>query len=237
MCYILSIETSTKVCSVALSKGKEILSLIEDNSLNYSHSSKLTNFIDKVMKGSSVKFNMLDCVAVSGGPGSYTGLRIGVSTAKGICFALDIPLININTLKSLANVMLCSENIKAFKNEEFYLSPMIDARRMEVFNAIFDDELNIVKDVSADIIDSDSYKKFLKEKPVLFFGNGAMKCKEVINSTNTHFFDDIYPSASGMVDIAYTKFVNKEFENTAYFEPFYLKDFIAGKPKVKGLFN
>lgn len=237
MSYLLHLETSTKVCSVALSKNNNVISIMEENSPDFSHSSQLTVFIQKVMDKAGISFQDLSGVSVSSGPGSYTGLRIGTSAAKGLCYALDIPLISVSTLKSMAFIMMQSEYYSVKKIRNVLLCPMIDARRMEVYNAIFDNKLRQLKPVSADVIDKDSFAEFMHDKPVWFFGDGASKCKSVISGCNAIFFDDVFPSASGMASLAYDMFINQQFEDTAYFEPFYLKDFVAGKPKVKGLYS
>lgn len=230
MSSILLIETATKVCSVGLAQGNKIIALREDKSMQYSHSSLLTSFIDEVLKEAAIGFNDLDAVAVSMGPGSYTGLRIGVSVAKGLCYALDIPLIAINTLQSLAATAVQPGFVKA----DFYV-PMIDARRMEVYNAVYNKSIKEIRETAAEIIDENAFSNFLEKGKVAFFGDGAPKCKDVINHPNAMFYDDIYPGVNGLMNFALEKFIRKEFEDLAYFEPFYLKDFVAGKPKVKGL--
>jgi tRNA threonylcarbamoyladenosine biosynthesis protein TsaB len=230
MPLILLLETATKVCSVGLSHNGEMIAMREDKTPDYSHSSLLTVFADDVMKASSIAFNQLDAVAVSMGPGSYTGLRIGVSAAKGFCFALNIPLIAINSLESLAYVA-------AARTEKNYdlLVPLLDARRMEVYSAVFDQKLKNCEPTSAMIIDKNSYLDKLPKNKVLFFGDGAAKCREVINHPHALFDETIHSSASGLLKPSLLKFENRDFEDTAYFQPFYLKDFIAGKPKIKGL--
>ncbi len=235
MAFLLLIETSTKVCSVALAKKFSIVKTVEDNNSDYSHSSQLTVFIRQLIEETGVSFEEIDGVAVSRGPGSYTGLRIGTSVAKGLCYALDIPLIGVDTLKALTVTMLNSPYALQVKDKATLFCPMIDARRMEVYNAVYDNNLKTIKSVSADIIDINSYQDFLEEQRICFFGDGATKCRTVINSENAQFFDQVLPSAVGMASLAYEKFEKKQFEDAAYFEPFYLKDFIAGKPKVKGL--
>ena len=230
MSNILLIETATKVCSVGLAQGNKIIALREDKSLQYSHSSLLTSFIDEVLREAAIGFKNLDAVAVSMGPGSYTGLRIGVSVAKGLCYALDIPLIAINTLQSLAATAVQP----GFVNADFFV-PMIDARRMEVYNAVYDKSLNEIRETSAEIIDENAFTQLLEKGKVAFFGDGAPKCRAVISHTNAFFYDDIHPGVNGLLNFALEKFIQKQFEDLAYFEPFYLKDFVAGKPKVKGL--
>lgn len=230
MSHILLIETATKVCSAGLARENKIIAYREDKSMQYSHSSLLTSFIEEVLSDSGIAFKHLDAVAVSMGPGSYTGLRIGVSAAKGFCYALDIPLIAVNTLDSLVSVAAVQNEIKA----DFYV-PMIDARRMEVYNAVFDASLRPVRETKAEIIEENSFSELLSKGEVAFFGDGADKCKAVIKHPNAVFYDNVFPSVSGLVSPAFEKLQKKEFEDLAYFEPFYLKDFVAGKPKVKGL--
>ena len=224
MALILNIETSTRNCSVALFNGSNFISEKYLLSEKYSHSEILTLFIEGVINNSPYTLKDLDAISVSKGPGSYTGLRIGVSTAKGLSYSLSKPLISIPTLQSMAFSMS-----KQMPDFDLY-SPMIDARRMEVFSAFYDKENNQVRDVRADIIDINSYLEYLDRK-VVFFGDGSDKCKEVITSKNAFFIDNIYPCATDMAELSLNKFNNKEFEDVAYFEPFYLKDFIAGKKK------
>lgn len=230
MSHILLIETATKVCSAGIARDNKILSYREDKSMQYSHSSLLTSFIEEVVMDAGTKFNQLDAVAVSMGPGSYTGLRIGVSAAKGFCYALDIPLIAVNTLESLVSVAATQNKIKA----DFYV-PMIDARRMEVYNAVFDASLRPVRETKAEIIVENSFSELLPKGKIAFFGDGADKCKTVIKHENAVFYDNVFTSVFGLVNPAFDRLQKKEFEDLAYFEPFYLKDFVAGKPKVKGL--
>ena len=226
MALILQIETSTTSCSVALSEKGKNLVFKELNERN-AHASHLTLFIEEILKEAGKQTADLDAVAVSMGPGSYTGLRIGVSTAKGLCYVLDIPLLGIETLKSMAN------GIRAGFTDDLLFCPMIDARRMEVYSAVFDKDLNEICPVEAKIIDEKSYSDILSERKVVFFGDGAEKCREILSvSENAIFIRDFYNSATHMSDLAYRKFENDEFEDTAYFEPYYLKDFIAGKPKT-----
>ena len=229
MALILHIETATEVCSVAVANNRELLSIKETTGGN-SHSANLTIFIEEVMKQSGKTLKELDAVAVSKGPGSYTGLRIGVSTSKGLCFGLDIPLIAIDTLKAMAY------GASNGKIADFIYCPMIDARRMEVYAAIYDKNNNTLRDVSADIVDELIYKEYLDNNIIMFFGNGANKCREVLSShPNAKFLDNNLASAGKMISLAADKYEQKQFEDVAYFEPFYLKDFIAAKPVVKGL--
>ncbi len=230
MTLILNIETATPICSVALSQDDDLLAIRESNEKN-SHSARLNIFIQEIMDEVKVSYKELDAVAVSMGPGSYTGLRIGVSAAKGFCYALDIPLIGIPTLMSMSNG--AREMIKA---DNTLLCPMIDARRMEVYCALFDSKLKEIQKTDAVIIEENTFSDSLSKSKIAFFGDGADKCKDVLsNNSNAFFPDDFQISSAYMIPLTLTKFNNKEFDDTAYFEPFYLKDFIAGKPKVKGL--
>lgn len=229
MPIILNIETSTAVCSVAISNDSEIL-FSKKSKQEKSHASSLAVFINEGMKYCGLDYKKLDAVAVCKGPGSYTGLRIGVSTAKGICYGADKPLIAINTLLTMASGVINEYNtLTNFKNALF--CPMIDARRMEVFTALYDNELNQMTEISADIIENNSYNEILKKQPIYFFGDGAEKCKKVLTQTNAKFIENIHPDAKNMALLSLISFKEKKFENTAYFEPFYLKDFIATIPK------
>ena len=227
MGLILNIETATSICSVALSLAGNVVSMRETSEPN-SHSLLLGTFVKEVMEEARYEMSELDAVAVSSGPGSYTGLRIGVSMAKGISYSLDIPLISVPTLKAMANGIIDKGDIN-------YLVPMIDARRMEVYSAIFDRELKEIESVKPVIIDENSYSELLRENKVIFFGDGAAKCKQVINSENAFFSGEGLPSAKSMCSIAEQFFAAGSFEDTAYFEPFYLKEFQAKISKVKGL--
>jgi len=224
MAFILALETTTKNCSVALFENEKLLYLKEEKSDGYSHAEQLTFFIEELIKTAHFSLKDINAIAVSKGPGSYTGLRIGTSTAKGLCYSLGIPLLAISTLKAMAFGM--SES----KKSAIYC-PMIDARRMEVFSALFDENNNEVRGVQADVVDEQTYAKFLVNE-VLFFGDGALKCKEIISHKNAQFIEGIYPSAKHLGILANAKFENKDFEDVAYFEPYYLKDFVAGKKKV-----
>lgn len=222
MTFILNIETSTKNCSVAVSENGIIIALKELNDGNYSHAEKLHVFIEAVLKEANITMQQLNAVAISKGPGSFTGLRIGVSSAKGLCFALDIPLISIDTLKSLALQIVL---------EEGYIIPMLDARRMEVYSAVFNNRDSQVRETEAQILDKTSFQNYLEKKHVFFIGDGVPKTKELISHPNAFFVDDKLPSANEMGMLAFEKFKQHDFENTAYFEPFYLKDFVAHKKK------
>jgi len=229
MSLILGIETATKMCSVAISRNGILLSIREQTG-DYSHSEKLNQFIAEVCEEAKVKLEELDAVAVSKGPGSYTGLRIGVSAAKGLCYALDKPLIAVDTLKALTLRITGTESFG-----EALFCPMIDARRMEVYTAIFDAALNEVEPVSAKIIDEHSFQELLENNKIIFFGDGAEKCKQTLGaSTNAVFIENIEPSATYINQLAVQKLQNAFFEDVAYFEPYYLKDFLATTPKKKG---
>jgi len=219
--YILNIETSTKACSVAIHNDGKLLNCKESVTEEFSHSEKLLLFISDIMNESRINFSQLNAVAVSMGPGSYTGLRIGVSTAKGLCYALDIPLISVSTLQAMAYGMLSVSKADLF-------CPMIDARRMEVYSAFFDSDNIMVREVQADIVDGSSYDVELRKK-VIFFGDGSDKLKDVIKHKNAIFQSDFYPSAEFIGVLSYNRFVESNFEDIAYFEPYYLKDFVAGK--------
>lgn len=226
---ILHIESATLTCSVAVSRNGETLALKETHDQTYSHSEKLVVFIDDAIKQAGLKPSDLDAVCVSKGPGSYTGLRIGVSAAKGLCYGLGIPLLSVGSLESMAN--WAKTEFSEQLTDVSFLFPMIDARRMEVYEQLFNASLKELQPVSAEIIDETSFAAELEKGKVAFFGDGAAKCKEVINHPNAIFLDDFNPSARGMVALAEAKFTAKQFEDVAYFEPYYLKDFVAGKPK------
>lgn len=226
---ILSIETATQVCSVTLSKGKEIICCLESEEKN-AHSRVLNALIDRLFKESGTTLTQLSAIAVSKGPGSYTGLRIGVSTAKGFCYAKDLPLIGINTLEGMSYGMKHLVD----SNKPTLLVPMIDARRMEVYMALYDQNLQPVKETTAEIIHADSFSEY-RDYNLYLGGDGADKCKSIVVDANIHFLDDFKASANFLLIPALEAFEAGRFEDTAYFEPFYLKDFIAGKPRVKGL--
>ncbi|MGY6648887.1 tRNA (adenosine(37)-N6)-threonylcarbamoyltransferase complex dimerization subunit type 1 TsaB [Wenyingzhuangia sp. IMCC45574] len=222
MALILNIETATKNCSVSISQNGNCLAIKEANDGNYSHAEKLHVFIDEILKEQNYTVSDLDAIAVGKGPGSYTGLRIGVSTAKGLAYAAGIPLISIHSLKSLA---------KSITVEQGLIVPMLDARRLEVYAAVFDSEYNFIKEVAAEIIDENSFSEFLTQGPVTFLGDGAAKCEEIITHPNASFIDGKFPSTKEMCALAEEKFQAKEFEDVAYFEPFYLKDFVVTPSK------
>lgn len=226
---ILHIESSTLTCSVAVSRDGEMLALRESHDQSYAHSEKLVVYIDEAIKQAGLKPTDLDAVCVSKGPGSYTGLRIGVSAAKGLCYGLGIPLLSVGSLESMSN--WAQANFKNELEDVSMLCPMIDARRMEVYAQLFDASLKEIQPVSAEIIDEQSFDSELEKGKVAFFGDGAAKCKDVINHPNAIFLEEFNPSAQGMISLAEAKFAEKQFEDVAYFEPYYLKDFVAGKPK------
>ena len=223
MATILNIETSTKNCSVSIAKDGIQLCLVEENEESFAHGEKLNQFIDWCIDGAEITLNDLDAICVSKGPGSYTGLRIGVSSAKGFAFGLNLPLLAINSLQILAEMQI---------NKGFDLIiPMIDARRMEVYTAQFDTNGNQLTDTEAKVIDETSFEE-LKGKKIVFVGDGAEKCQEVLAHLDATFVQ-IFPSAKYMCEQAEKRFEEKQFEDVAYFEPYYLKDFVAGKKKTE----
>ena len=226
MACILHIETSTEACSVAISEDG-FVEFKQEDLQGPSHAVQLGVFVDEALSFVDSHAMPLDAVAVSCGPGSYTGLRIGVSMAKGICYGRDLPLIALPTLEIMCVPVLLKHELP----EDALLCPMIDARRMEVYAAIYDRSLNVVREIGADIVDENSYLDYLEEHPVYFFGNGAAKCKDKITHPNARFIDDIRPLARWMFPLAEKAKCNNDFKDVAYFEPFYLKEFVASKPK------
>jgi tRNA threonylcarbamoyladenosine biosynthesis protein TsaB len=218
LAIILNIETATKNCSVSLAKDGITLAIKELNNGNYSHAEVLHPFIVAVLKEAKISYQQINAVAVSKGPGSYTGLRIGVSTAKGLGFSLDKPLISIDTLHSLSHSISIEKGV---------IVPMLDARRMEVYAAVFNDKHHQIRGIKAEIINEDSFMKELENNQVYFLGDGAEKCKEFITHKNAFFIENKFPSAKEMARLSYDKYKNNDFEDLAYFEPFYLKDFIV----------
>ena len=221
MATILCIETATKNCSVALSVNGKVIALQEDNPKNepdkhFSHAEKLQGYITQVLEQANISKNDLQAIAVSKGPGSYTGLRIGVSTAKGLCYALDIPLLAISTLGSLARQVAGSVVV-----------PMLDARRMEVYSAVFSSEMDQIRDLQAQIITQDSFNTYLDRGRVTFIGDGVEKFEAVCTHPNAVFIKNALSSASQMAQIATLKFTQNDTQDVAYFEPYYLKDFIS----------
>ena len=229
---LLHIETATDVCSVALSRGAEVIGLKEEAGGN-NHAKNLLPFVDEALKQGGCTIGDLNGVAVSIGPGSYTGLRIGVSTAKGIAYTAGIPVMAISTLESIAQgaKALWSENA----SEPVQIVPMIDARRMEVFTTRFTYDMQPLEEVSAKIVDENTFAELLSEQKVIFCGNGMPKCRELLSTFPNACFINAHVSAKNMLPTALKKWQNKDFENVAYFEPFYLKEYVAAKPVVKGL--
>jgi tRNA threonylcarbamoyladenosine biosynthesis protein TsaB len=222
--YILNIETSTRNCSVALSKNGATIICKEIAEIGFSHAEKLHVFIEEIIKEAKINFSDLKAIAVSKGPGSYTGLRIGVSSAKGLCYALDIPLISVDTLKVLASQVVVENGL---------IIPMIDARRMEVYSAIFDSKLNLIRGVEAQILDENSFSAI--DQPIYIVGDSSEKAKTILNNQNNIYLEQIqFPSANLMSQFSYDKFQINDFEDVAYFEPFYLKDFLIATSKVGG---
>jgi len=229
MAIILSIETSTKTSSIAIHENGELISS-QHIHIEKSHAQYLTLSIKYLLETSGILMNHIDAVAISKGPGSYTGLRIGTSTAKGICYALDTKLIAINSLEAMAYGMA------KLSYDKVLLCPMIDARRMEVYCLIAAQDMTIIETTKAMIIDKDSFAGLLTDNKIIFFGNGALKCKpELRHSSNAIFIEGVHPSAKHIGALAWEAYRRHQFEDTAYFEPFYLKDFIAKKPIGKKL--
>ena len=228
MSLILNIDTSTDVCSVAIAREGNVIAL-KENDEGFNHSTLLGVYADDLLKENGLTAKDLDAVAVSMGPGSYTGLRIGVSLAKGICFGAGKPLISVSTLEALANA------VARRMGEDGYYCPMIDARRMEVYTAVFDREGVVVRDIHAEIIEEGAFADLLQDHKVFFFGNGSDKVKDIIRHPNANFIAGVSTSAANMTLLAEQKFNAGSFENVAYFEPFYLKDFVATVPKRKVL--
>ncbi|MBL7472003.1 tRNA (adenosine(37)-N6)-threonylcarbamoyltransferase complex dimerization subunit type 1 TsaB [Robertkochia sediminum] len=223
MATILNLETATTNCSVSISRNGEVAFLREIAEQGYSHAENLHRFIREGMEALDMGYNDLDAIAVSMGPGSYTGLRIGVSAAKGLCFAGDIPLIALATLEVLS---------KQYMQEDGHTVAMLDARRMEVYSAVFDAEGRQVRDTRAEVIDSDSFAEELERGKLYFVGNANEKCKEVITHPNACFIDSVtLPSAKEMAVLAEAYYQQEKFEDVAYFEPFYLKDFVVTRMK------
>lgn len=240
---ILAIETATSICSVALYSSGSLIGLLESGEHN-AHSGILHVLIDRLLKENNADINSIEAVAVSKGPGSYTGLRIGVSAAKGLCYAKNIPLLAINTLQSMAAGMkeritvqgtTSLGNVNSGIDPQYLLVPMIDARRMEVYSAVYNNELHEIRETQAEIITADSFSGVRKTHTLILAGDGAEKCKDVLFGEDILYLDEFNASSAFMLQPATEAFINKRFENVAYFEPFYLKDFIAGKPRIKGL--
>ncbi len=222
MAYILQIETTTQQCSVALSYQGKTLMLKEERSMGYSHSEKLHVFIHSLLEEGAFSWNQIDAIAVSKGPGSYTGLRIGIAAAKGLCYALEIPLISVNTLDIMA---------QAVNVDNGYIIPMLDARRMEVYTAVYDYQKEKVFSTSAIVLNSESFLDIVASNTCLVIGNGAAKFEGLSPKIKAIFDCELYPSASDMSQLVWEKFKKNEVEDIAYFEPFYLKDFQTTPPK------
>ena len=215
----MCLETATTNCSVGIARDGKLVALKEDNSKNYSHAEKLHVFIKELLDEANMKAGELDAIAVSKGPGSYTGLRIGVSAAKGLCFSLDIPLISVPTLDLLA---------RQIENAEGFIVPMLDARRMEVYAAVFDNRFRQLRETKAQVLDENSFSEYLEKDKVHFIGNGVSKFEEICKSPNAVYHKAKFPSAREMAALADSKYKKSDIEDVAYFEPYYLKDFIAG---------
>ncbi len=242
MARILLLETTTKACSAGIADRGEVIALREDVSSEYSHSAFLTVFVEEALQEAGMKTGDLDAVAVSRGPGSYTGLRIGVSVAKGICFGQDIPLLAIDTMKALAATGIAhisrTHGVIPPAPGKTLFCPMIDARRMEVYYALFDMDLLPIRETRAEVMDKHSLREEpLRESRIFYFGDGAAKCRDVLMAPHMHYVEGIHPGARGMAKEAEKRFSGEQFEDLAYFEPYYLKNFVAGKPKVKGLYS
>lgn len=223
MARILNLETATTNCSVSLAKDGKVVAIREHNTPNYSHAEQLHVFIQELVDEASLSLDAIDAIAVSKGPGSYTGLRIGVSAAKGLCFALDKPLISVDTLQSLA----LHRETDGFD----VVIPVLDARRMEVYSAVFDGHARALRETEAEIVTANSFVEYTKKGQVLLIGNGAGKCQDIIKHPKVSFAPQAFPSAHEMTGLSYEKFQKHDFEDVAYFEPFYLKDFILQSKK------
>lgn len=234
---ILHIETATDICSVALSEGDQEIALIESGP-ERSHATLLNSYIREALAESNKGIQELDAVAVGKGPGSYTGLRIGVSTAKGIAYALGLPLLSSGTLENMVHgattYPAVQKLLKKF-GHDLLLCPMLDARRMEVYTSLYSADLTVFREVSAEIIDRHSYRDLLDKFHICFFGNGAAKCSDDLAHPHSHFLEHINPSAKNMIKPVFKQYRKNQFEDVAYFEPFYLKDFVATKPRKKVL--
>lgn len=219
MAVILCLETATTNCSVALAVDGKVKALREENNAKFSHAEKLHIFIEDVLKAATIHKKQVDAIAVSKGPGSYTGLRIGVSAAKGLCFGLDIPLISTLTLEGMAKQVEC---------KDCYIIPMLDARRMEVYAAVFNSEKKQIHQTVAEILNETSFLEYLNERKVIFLGDGSQKFKAICSHPNALFLEDVFPTSASMASLAEAKYKIDDTENVAYFEPFYLKEFLMG---------
>ena len=233
---ILHLETATNICSVALSRGEKIL-VIRESDEDRSHGSLLTPFMQEVLDETGIRPDEINAIAVSKGPGSYTGLRIGVSVTKGFAYASNIPVIGIVTLQAMVVAATHHQRVQELQQQypELLFCPLIDARRMEVFSGLYDKNAEILLPVVATVVDETSFNKELDSNHIVFFGNGSDKISDTIQHPHAHFIKEIYPSSEFMVPLALRNYKNNIFEDTAYFEPFYLKDFVATIPKKKVL--
>ncbi|MET1257948.1 tRNA (adenosine(37)-N6)-threonylcarbamoyltransferase complex dimerization subunit type 1 TsaB [Flagellimonas sp. DF-77] len=222
---ILNLETATTNCSVSVSVNGDLVSLVENNAANYSHAEQLHQFIEEALKEASFSFSDIDAVAVSKGPGSYTGLRIGVSAAKGLCFSLEVPLISVSTLQSMA----CQVQTAV----DHRIISVLDARRMEVYAGVFNGRYEAHEPVKAVVLEADSFASYQEIEKVVFVGNGAEKCSQVLTNASFEYLPELMPSAREMAMLAQRKFEAKDFEDLAYFEPFYLKDFVLQQKQKK----
>ena len=232
MSLILCIETGTDVCSVGVARDGELLSLRESDQ-GRDHAKNLAVFVDELLQETSISPDELDAIAVGMGPGSYTGLRIGVSFAKGMCYGLNIPLLAVGSLDALAQVAIEDHEAGIISVEEWEsarLCPMVDARRMEVYAQVFDAKCNPLSEVSAEVITEESFSQWRNDGKLIIFGNGAAKCQEVLADTT---YVSVVPSARGLAKLAHKRYEEGKFEDRAYFEPFYLKDFIVIPSKKK----
>jgi tRNA threonylcarbamoyladenosine biosynthesis protein TsaB len=228
MALLLSLEASTQCCSAALHRDGVLLASRAID-VPRSAASQLAVMIEDIFRMADVRLQEINGVIVAAGPGSYTGLRIGVATAKGLCYALDIPIISVNTLELMAFQFLSTMS-SGDDGNSIILCPMLDARRMEVYCALMDRNLNYIEPVQAKVIDAGSFNTILESSPVFFFGDGSDKCKGIINHANAHFYSGLVPLASSLGEIGYRKWKQGEYEDLISFEPFYLKDFLIKKP-------
>jgi tRNA threonylcarbamoyladenosine biosynthesis protein TsaB len=231
MSLLLCIDTATDICSVVLSEGNKLLASRESID-DRSHATKLAVFIQEILLECSLSVSNLSAVAISMGPGSYTGLRIGVSTAKGLCYGADVPLLAVSTLEAMC-YGIPESFLQAYQATGYLFCPMLDARRMEVYTAVYNSNFQLVQDIEAKILEPDSYHNLFEQSPVLFFGSGAEKAVSIFRHPNSVYYKEFRHSALHMIQPALNKLAQKQFENVAYFEPFYLKDFIATVPKNK----
>lgn len=219
MAVILCLETATTNCSVAISVDGVVKAIREENNQKFSHAEKLHVFIEEVLAEAAIAKSKLNAIAVSKGPGSYTGLRIGVSAAKGLCFALDIPLLSISTLEILA---------RQVEQKDCYIIPLLDARRMEVYSAVFNSEKKQIREIKAEIVNEHSFSEYLEERKTVFLGDGSNKFEALCTHKNAVFLENKFPTSAGMASLAEVKYKIGDTENVAYFEPFYLKEFMLG---------